>query len=142
MRSWLMAYSEPAYSDKRSRVLGCGILITIGAAVVLLAIAWLMGRPYTSSFPRAFDSAVWKAADTAAYPSDKTRCGMIADLQLRIGLVGKSRSELSNLLGEPVSVSGDPSASYWPLCPSFVDVWVLRVRWENDRALEAVVHDT
>ena len=32
--------------------------------------------------------------------------------------------------------------SYWLLCPSFLYVWVLGVRWKNGRAVEVFVHDT
>lgn len=122
--------------------MGCVVSIAVAIVVAALPVVWLMGRPYTSTFPRPFDSEVWKAADPSAWPADDTRCGMVADLQLRVGIEGKTRHALSQLLGEPEKLSGDPSASYWLLCPSFLDVWVLRVRWENGRAVDAIVHDT
>jgi hypothetical protein len=134
--------SSMAYSDRRSRLLGCVLLPVLGVAILALPLAWLAGDPYTSTFPRAFDADAWKAADPSAYPSDDTRCGMIADLRYRVGVEGKSRGELSELLGEPLSLPRDRSASYWLLCPSFLDVWVLKVRWQRGHAIQADVHDT
>lgn len=130
------------YSDKRSRVVGCALLIAIGVGGLAIAFAWLTSGPYTSTFPRVFSSQAWRDADPKAYPSNNERCGMIADLKYRVGVVGKTRSELTDLLGKPEMDAADPSASYWLLCPSFIDIWVLRVRWESNRAVEAIVHDT
>ena len=131
-----------SYSDRRSRIFGCGLLLLVGMVVLGLPLAWLAGGPYTSTFPRTFDSEAWKAADPTGYPDDDTRCGMVADLQFRIGIEGKTRGEVLRLLGEPESWPGEATTNYWPLCPSFLDVWVLTVRWESGRAVEAVVHDT
>ena len=131
-----------AYSDQMSRKVGCVLSIVLVVSFAALLVAWLFGRPYTSTLPRSFDSEVWKAANPTGYPDDDTRCGMIADLQFRIGVGGKTREELVGLLGEPEAWRDDPATEYWPLCPSFLDVWVLTVRWKSGRAVEAVVHDT
>lgn len=131
-----------AYSDRRSRVIGCVLLPILGIAIVSIPILWLAGGPYTTTIPRAFNSETWAAAQPSAYPDDDTRCGMIADLQLRIGVEGKTRKELTALLGEPEPVAYAPTRSYWLLCPSMLDIWVLDVRWEGGRAVEASVHDT
>lgn len=131
-----------AYSDRRSRVLGCVLLPVFGLGIVIIPILWLIGGPYTTTVPRPFNSSDWTAAQPSAYPDDDTRCGMIADLQFRIGVEGKTRTELTALLGEPEPVAYAPTRSYWPLCPSFLDIWVLDVRWEGEKAVEASVHDT
>lgn len=130
------------YSDRRSRILGCVLLPILGLALVSIPILWLAGGPYTTTIPRAFDSAAWRAAQPSAYPDDDTRCAMIADLQLRLGVEGKTRKELIALLGQPEPVAYAPTNNYWLLCPSFLDIWVLDVRWKDGKAVEASVHDT
>jgi hypothetical protein len=67
---------------------------------------------------------------------------MIADLQYRIGVDGKSRAELVALLGEPADRYNGLEWAHWELCLSFMDVWILEVRWENGRATSARVRDT
>ena len=131
-----------AYSDSGSRKRGCIALIGFGVLLLALPVGWLMGRPYTSAIPRSFDSQAWKEADPTGWPDDDRRCGMIADLRLRVGIEGKSREDLLNLLGKPEKWRSAPTEEYWPLCPSFLDIWVLTVRWRDGRAIEAVVHDT
>jgi hypothetical protein len=130
------------YSDKTSRKLGCVVSLGLVVLVAALLVVWLFGRPYTSTLPRSFNSEAWKAANPTGYPDDDTRCGMIADLRLRIGIEGKTREELLQLLGEPQTWRAEPKTEYWPLCPSFLDIWVLTVRWKDERAVEAVIHDT
>jgi hypothetical protein len=124
-----------AYTSGKAPAL---ITVAIFAAVALLFLCWIAGGPYTEAFPQPFNSARWKASDTY----NKIRCGMILDLQFRIGVVGKTRSELSGLLGVPVNRMDDPSFSQWFLCPSFLDLYVLEVRWQDGRAVSATVHDT
>ena len=126
------------YSDKRSQVLGCLILVVLAVAALALAQIWLFGGPYTAALPRAFNSQGWKTADTWS----ETRCSMIADLQHRVGLLGKTRGELYRLLGEPENEGGNPPSSHWHLCPSFMDIYILEIRWEGDRAVSAQVRDT
>lgn len=131
-----------SYSDKGSRKLSC--IVSVGPVALLAALLaiWQMGRPYTSTLPRAFASLAWKEADPTGWPADDTRCSMVADLQMRVGVEGKTRDELVRLLGEPEKWRSEPADEYWPLCPSFLDIWVLTVRWKDGRAFEAIVHDT
>jgi hypothetical protein len=127
-----MAY-EPS---KASRVR------SIAAICLLLAlpVGCMTGGPYTETYPRLFNSTRWKTADLNR--GDEARCGMLADLKGRIGLVGKSRSELLQLLGQPEDHGREAHSSYWLLCNSFADVWVLRVQWQHDQVKSVVVHDT
>lgn len=67
---------------------------------------------------------------------------MLTDLMFRVGVEGKTRDELTGLLGAPQDGFGDSATSYWFLCPSFMDFWVLRVEWKGDRAISAYTHDT
>ena len=99
-------------------------------------VGWRVG-PYTSSLPRPFDSAGWKAAEGDA------RCAMIADLQYGVGVVGRTRAELSNMLGKPEDEdNSDPTLDHWHLCPSFADVYILQVRWRDNRVAFARGRDT
>ncbi|HZG45257.1 MAG TPA: hypothetical protein VEZ41_03180 [Allosphingosinicella sp.] len=126
------------YSNKRSHVLGCVILVVVVVAAFLLLGAWFSGGPYTTALPRPFNSERSKAADT----DGDIRCSMIADLKYRIGVVGKSRAEIQELLGDADDRDADPASSYWLLCPSFLDVYILEVWWDGDRAAAAQVRDT
>jgi hypothetical protein len=67
---------------------------------------------------------------------------MLADLRHRIGIEGRSREELTTMLGEAEDEDSDTSTSHWHLCPSFMDIWILEVRWQNDRVADAWVRDT
>ena len=67
---------------------------------------------------------------------------MLIDLRWRVGVEGKSRAELTKLLGPPDDQRGEPGTSAWLLCPSFLDIWILEVRWQNDRVADAWVRDT
>ena len=124
---------------------GCGILLLL---VVALPILYFAGGAYTETFPRPFNSQNWIGGRDI---KDDRRCGMLADLTIRVGLEGKTRREVVALLGEPQneryergpqSESYERNISYWLLCPSFMDVWVLDVLWENGRVVEATVRDT
>lgn len=124
------------YSDRRSRVFGCAILIALPLILLGLAVSWFSGGPYTSNVPTAFNADGWKAA------KDDTRCRMIADLRFRVGVVGKTRAQLYDLLGETEDEDSDPNLSHWHLCPSFMDIYILEVRWCNNRVANAWVRDT
>lgn len=126
-----------AYSDKKSRVQGCVLLLALAALVLALFYGWLVGGPYTSSLPRTFNSTRWKAAD------GDTRCGMIADLEHRVGVVGRTRAEIYGMLGQPENEDSDASGfDHWHLCPSFMDIYILEVRWRDNRVASARVRDT
>jgi hypothetical protein len=127
-----------AYSDGRSKVLGCGMLLVFALAGLWLLSILMFPGPYPSAIPRPFDSAVWKRPEN----SDGARCGMLADLRFRIGLRGKSRAEIAALLGPPQDEDDRRETSHWHLCPSFMDIWILEVRWSNDRVAEDWVRDT
>jgi hypothetical protein len=108
------------------------------AGILALAVAWLVGGPYTTTMPRVFDSGKWKKADL----DGDERCAMLADLTYRVGIVGKTRAELHNLLGKPDDRRRDPASNYWLLCPSFADIYVLEVEWRGNRAASAYARDT
>jgi hypothetical protein len=120
----------PGYGPK----IGSFLIFVAGLALIM---AWFTGGAYTETYPRPFDSGAWKAAED---DWGDTRCGMIADLQFRIGLEGKSRREIIRLLG--AANTDDADVSVWLLCPSFLDYWILEIRWHNGRALSAIVRDT
>ena len=120
----------------KTRALGCGVMLVV---FVIVPAGYVASGAYTEALPRPFNSKSWIAGSDIA---DERRCGMLADLRLRVGVIGKSRRELIGILGEPQDEDSDSSSNYWLLCPSFLDIWVLRIRWENDRAADAFVHDT
>lgn len=124
--------------DRARGKLGC--LVAAAILALLLAAGWasVFGGPYTKTVPQFFNSTGWKRADLAS----NTRCSMIGDLMGRVGVVGKSRDELVRLLGPPESHGDDPVVSHWHLCPSFMDVYILEVRWSGDQAVSARVRDT
>ena len=119
---------------------GFGCLVAAAVAALLLAAGWasIFGGPYTRTVPQLFNSTGWKRADA----NGNTRCSMIADLMGRVGVVGKSRADLVGLLGTPEDRGADPGVSHWYLCPSFMDVFILEVRWSGDTAISASVRDT
>ncbi|PKP89800.1 MAG: hypothetical protein CVT77_16885 [Alphaproteobacteria bacterium HGW-Alphaproteobacteria-16] len=125
------------YSNKRSKALGCALLSLLIAIAFAALYGWLSGGPYTSAVPRPFNSAEWKLAE------GDTRCGMITDLRYRVGIIGKTRTELYEMLGKPEHEDGNaPVSDHWHLCPSFMDIYILEVRWQDDRVVSAVVRDT
>ena len=129
-----MAYS----TTNKTRVAGCGIMLLL---LVGLPFAYIAGGAYTETFPRLFNSEWWMAASGTDI-ADSRRCGMLADLSFRVGIEGKTREQVIELLGQPEDRRREPRTSYWLLCPSFMDIWVLGITWENGRAVETVVHDT
>mgnify|MGYP003452456829 CR=1 FL=1 len=105
---------------------------------ILLPVLYVGGGAYTETLPRPFNSEGWKSADHWG----NERCAMLADLRMRIGINGKTRAELFDLLGPDENDSTDASLSQWRLCPSFMDIWILEVRWNNDVANNSWVRDT
>jgi hypothetical protein len=65
---------------------------------------------------------------------------MVGDLVGRIKLVGRSRTELENMLGLPDSSGG--GSYFYHLCPSFIDIYVLGIRWQDDKIGLASIRDT
>jgi hypothetical protein len=106
------------------------------AALFGLGAAWFsgLGTPGMQNLPRPFSSDRWKAATDA-------RCAMVLDLRNRIGLVGRTRKEILQLLGWPDgSKDGLPAA--YALCPSFVDIFILELAWKDGRVVSTRVRDT
>ena len=125
------------YHDKKSRIQGCVLLLALAALVLALLYGWIEGGPYTSSLPRTFYSTGWKAAE------GDTRCGMIADLEHRVGIVGRTRPDLYAMLGQPENEDGNASGlDQWHLYPSFMDIYILEVPWKDNRVASARVRDT
>jgi len=68
---------------------------------------------------------------------------MIADLRYRVGVVGRTRAEIYEMLGPPEDENNDdPVLDHWHLCPSFMDIYILEVRWRDERVASAWVRDT
>jgi hypothetical protein len=121
--------------SSKIRVAGCGLLLVI---FILLPGFYFGGGAYTETLPRPFDSQIWRSANSWK----DIRCAMLADLRMRIGIEGKTREELIELLGPDENYQTNPDLGLWLLCPSFMDIWVLEVRWKNGVAEEAWVRDT
>ncbi|MEZ5709928.1 MAG: hypothetical protein R3E02_11140 [Blastomonas sp.] len=114
---------------------GCGLMLGL---FIVFPFLYVSGGAYTETLPRPFDSELWKSTDHLG----DTRCAMLADLRARIGIEGKTKKELVELLGPDEDESTDGSLSHWHLCPSFLDIWILEVRWKNGIAQESWVRDT
>ena len=105
---------------------------------IVLPILYIGGGAYTEAIPRLFDSAKWKSADDWG----DTRCAMLTDLRVRVGIEGKTKQELIELLGPDESEGTNADLGHWHLCPSFMDVWILEVRWKDGVAQDSWVRDT
>lgn len=105
---------------------------------ILLPVLYVGGGAYTEALPRAFNAERWKSADHWA----DARCAMLADLRTGIGIDGKTRAELFELLGPDENESTDVTLSHWHLCPSFMDIWILEVRWKDGVAKDSWIRDT
>ena len=105
---------------------------------IILPVLYVGGGAYTETLPRPFNSERWKSADHWG----EARCAMLADLSTRIGIKGKTRAELFDLLGPDENAGTDAKLSHWHLCPSFMDIWILEVRWKNGIAKDSWVRDT
>ena len=127
------------YSDRQSKLFGCGCMIVAALVSPFVLMLLLFPGPYNSAFPRPFDSSRWQKVEAW---DDDVRCAMLADLRLRVGIEGKTRAELTELLGPPDDQRDEPTRSGWLLCPSFMDIWILEVRWQDNRVTDAWVRDT
>lgn len=125
----------------KTRVAVCGAMLLLPFLLVALPVAYVLGGAYTKTFPRAFNSKSWIISRGSSI-DDERRCGMLADLQWRVAIVGRSQAEVIVLLDEPDDRRREPNISYWLLCPSFLDNWILGVRWKDGRAVALIVHDT
>jgi hypothetical protein len=66
---------------------------------------------------------------------------MVADLTHRIGLVGRNKDEVINLLGKP-DQQKDSFPTVYELCPSLADIYILEIAWKQGRVASVTVHDT
>jgi hypothetical protein len=105
------------------------------AVIALCAATTGCGEPNVGKHPRPFQSELWKSAG-----GGDVRCDMVADLRERIGLVGKTKAQLIELLGPP-SDDGQ-GGTHYHLCPSFTDIWILEIRWKDGRVASTTVRDT
>lgn len=87
--------------------------------------------------PRPFDSERWKAAGHDA----DLRCTMVTDLKHRVGLIGKTKQDVLQLLGRPDDQNGGLPTGYL-LCPSLFDFYILRLGWRDDRVASATLGST
>ena len=115
-------------------------VFAIASAVLVLPFGCMVARPYSDGLPRRFSASAWQAAPAAF--DGETRCRMLLDLQVRVGLVGRSRREIVALLGPADGENRGGANSYWLLCPSFLDVYILVVSWRGEVAVAAGVADT
>ena len=65
---------------------------------------------------------------------------MVGDLVERIGLIGRSRTDVAAMLGKPDSRS--ETSEFYHMCPSSMDFYVLELRWDGDEVASARVRDT
>jgi hypothetical protein len=94
-----------------------------------------MSEPTIAKHPQPFQSKLWKEAGVS-----DVRCDMIDDLRKHVGLVGRTRADLLELLGPP-SVDGQ-GGTHYHLCPSLADIWILEVHWKDGRVASTTVRDT
>ena len=87
-------------------------------------------------YPRPFDSTLWKSASGIG----DERCNMVSDLLDRVKLVGRTRSEVVALLGEPHQHG--TGVDHYELCPSLSDIWILEIRWRDGRVASTNIRDT
>lgn len=131
----------PYRVNRKQQMAGCAAASGLLALILLLPVAHILAGPYSETYPRRFNSQQWIAA-SGTVAEDTIRCGMLGHLKWRVGLEGRDREEVISMLGEPDDKRHEPDVSYWMLCPSFLDVWVLGTRWENGRVAEVIIHDT
>lgn len=123
----------------RTKLLALGLLALFPGVPLAVGMAWLfgIGTPGRMNLPRPFSTHRWRSARNGS----DVRCSMVADLRHRVGLVGRTRSEVLRLLG-PADQERDGLPQVYDLCPSFMDVYILEIRWENGRVADATVRDT
>ena len=113
-----------------------------------MLISWFfgVGTPNAQNLPRPFQSKVWKASDGF---QTKARCSMVGDLRNRIGLVGRSRTDIVALLGAgdtreiyPHEKSSSSQPTTYVLCEDFPDYIVMTIEWQNGRVSRTYVSQT
>jgi hypothetical protein len=124
------------------------LLVIMPFAILGIVSAWFfgVGTPTGRNLPRPFQSALWKSSD--GYTT-KIRCAMVADLRNRLGLVGKSATEIVALLGPDETNKIYPheqalisKPTYYVLCEDFPDYIVMELKWRGDHVLKTSVYQT
>jgi hypothetical protein len=115
------------------------LIIAAGVALLALFVVWSCGlaTPDAFNLPTPFSSARWRASTDRR----EARCSMVADLTHRVGLVGRTESEITNMLGKP-DEREDASTTAYLLCPSMADIYILELTWGQGRVISARVRDT
>lgn len=120
-------------------------MLLVPALFAAIYAIWFVGlsTPGMHNPPKPFTSARWKASDgTSSYG----RCSMINDLRDRVGLVGKTKAQVVELLGPDEThrifryekpSAGEPRT--YVLCPSDMDYYVLTLDWRDGRVTAADV---
>ncbi|KQN91664.1 hypothetical protein ASE90_02400 [Sphingomonas sp. Leaf67] len=102
------------------------------ALSIFLVASWFLGLctgGTMMTWPRPFSSVAWKQVDTSF---SEDRCRMILDLRYRVGLEGRTPSEVIALLGDEREGRAGPPTHY-VLCPTLADYLVLELRWRDGR---------
>jgi hypothetical protein len=115
------------------------LIIAASGALVILFVVWSCGlaTPDAFNLPTPFSSTRWKASTDWR----EARCSMVADLTHRVGLVGRTESQITNMLGKP-DEREDSSTTAYLLCPSMADIYILELTWTQGRVASARVRDT
>ena len=109
--------------------------LLVAAVLVLLGTTGCFPGLAMVKHPQAFNSRIWKSVGM-----DQRRCDMVDDLHTRVGVVGRTRSELIALLGEPEA--DGQGGDHYHLCLSLADVWILEVDWKDGRVASTSIRDT
>ena len=102
--------TRPLVGSKQFVVVATTMVIATGLALVPA----MPTSRHLALNARSFSSEPWKRSRPAPGDYDESpRCGMIGDLVDRVGLEGKTRTEVETLLGP-----GDGGEDSWSLGPS------------------------
>lgn len=108
------------------------VLIVPGVPLVLFLTApWMeWNRQYWS--PLAFNSRAWKESDpNSSSPDHSVRQRMLLDLIKQHKLVGRSKSDIRQLLGEPAQVAKD-NCWYYDLAPLGLDMLYMHISFKGE----------
>lgn len=103
-----------------------------GATSLIFALWFIgLGTPGLLNFPRFFSAELWRESSG---PFDKARCSMVYDLRNRIGVIGKTRSEIEKLLGPPDLEYSETTEYVLCSSPIDMDYYMLEIHWVNGRS--------